>query len=168
MAHYGTKPTSLVANLYNNLGVCKMHMGQYNEGSSHLKTALDIQRKVLRAKRQEKDVTRGELRDCLLEVGDTLCNLGGIYLEWIRQQGPDAGHAAEAEAYFAEALEVSHMREVVFESWSTCILLMFGLRCVHGSDSDHSTRTVACTGAASENFARNGPFDSSASSLTRA
>lgn len=110
MAHYGTKPTSLVANLYNNLGVCKMHMGQYNEGSSHLKTALDIQRKVLRAKRQEKDVTRGELRDCLLEVGDTLCNLGGIYLEWIRQQGPDAGHAAEAESYFAEALEVSHMR----------------------------------------------------------
>ena len=113
MAHYGTMPNSLVANLYNNLGVCKMHMGQYNEGSSHLKTALDIQREVLRAKRQEKGVTRGELRNCLLEVGDTLCNLGGLYLEWIRQQGPDAGHAAEAEACFVEALEVRHMREVV-------------------------------------------------------
>lgn len=108
LAHYGKDtPHSLIANLYNNLGVCKMHMGQYKEGSSMLKTALEIQRKVLRIKRQEKDVSRSDLRNCLLEIADTLCNLGGLYLEWIRQQGPDPRNATEAEASFAEALEVS-------------------------------------------------------------
>jgi tetratricopeptide (TPR) repeat protein len=123
MAHYGAKPTSLVANLHNNLGVCRMHMSQYKEGSSHLKTALDIQRTVLRTRRQEVDVTRGVLRNCLLEVADTLCNLGGLYLEWIRQQGPHARHATEAEASFAEALEVSQLHENVFSSMSTDMLL---------------------------------------------
>lgn len=107
LEYYGVEPPhSLVANLYNNLGVCKMHLGQYKEGSSLLKTALDIQRRVLRNKRQEGDVSRRELRNYLLEVADTLCNLGGLNLEWIRQQGPDARHSAEAEAAFAEALEV--------------------------------------------------------------
>ena len=108
LAHYGKDvPHSLVANLYNNLGVCKMHMEQYKEGSTMLKTALEIQRKVLRTKRQEKNVSRTELRNCLLEIADTLCNLGGLYLEWIRQQGPDPRNTDEAEAAFAEALEVS-------------------------------------------------------------
>ena len=108
--HYGTDvPNSLIANLYNNLGVCKMHLGQYKEGSSLLATALDIQRKVLRRKRQEEQISRGELRNCLLEVADTLCNLGGLYLEWIRHQGPDLRHSEQAEAAFAEALEVSKL-----------------------------------------------------------
>lgn len=108
LEHFGKDtPHSLVANLYNNLGVCKMHMCQYKEGSSLLKTALGIQRNVLRIKRKEPDVSRSELRNCLLEIADTLCNLGGLYLEWIRQQGPDPRNATEAEASFAEALEVS-------------------------------------------------------------
>lgn len=111
LAHYGREPPhSLVANLYNNLGVCKMHMGQYKEGSSFLKTALEIQRKVLRIKRQEVNMSRNDLRNCLLEIADTLCNLGGLYLEWIRQQGPDRRNATEAEAAFSEALEVSSKR----------------------------------------------------------
>lgn len=114
LAHYGREPPhSLVANLYNNLGVCKMHMGHYKEGSTFLKTALDIQRKVLRIKRQEANVSRNELRNCLLEIADTLCNLGGLYLEWIRQQGPDPRNATEAEAAFSEALEVSSKLETL-------------------------------------------------------
>lgn len=108
LAHYGKDtPHSLVANLYNNLGVCKMHMGKYKEGNSLLNTALDIQRKVLRIKRQEENVSRNELRTCLLEIADTLCNLGGLHLEWIRQRGPDPRNAENAEAAFSEALEVS-------------------------------------------------------------
>jgi tetratricopeptide (TPR) repeat protein len=122
LAHYGREsPHSLVANLYNNLGVCKMHMGEYKEGSSFLKTALEIQRKVLRIKRQEVNVSRNDLRNCLLEIADTLCNLGGLYLEWIRQQGPDPRNATEAESAFSEALEVSSKHEacatfLVFQS----------------------------------------------------
>ena len=123
LAHYGKEtPHSLVANLYNNLGVCEMHMGQYKEGSSLLKTALDIQRKVLRIKRQEQTVLRSELRNCLLEIADTLCNLGGLHLEWIRQRGPDPRNAAEAEAAFSEALEVSSEDEKV-EVVSFAVLL---------------------------------------------
>jgi tetratricopeptide (TPR) repeat protein len=155
LAHYGKDvPHSLVANLYNNLGVCKMHMGQYKEGSSLLKTALEIQRKVLRTKRQEKNVSRSELRNCLLEIADTLCNLGGLYLEWIRQQGPDPRNADEAKGAFAEALEVrwnmvswyslpSYGLPLCSKTLSSCVVL----------DSDYSAGTKARTCAPGTHFA---------------
>jgi tetratricopeptide (TPR) repeat protein len=151
LAHFGKEtPHSLVANLYNNLGVCKMHLGQYKEGSSLLKTALEIQRKVLRLKRQEKDISRSELRNCLLEIADTLCNLGGLYLEWIRQQGPDPRNSTEAEAAFAEALEVSfehilnmHCRLLSCSSLTltlcVCAFHRFGPQC-WGQSTNSSTK----------------------------
>ena len=42
----------------------------------------------------------------LLELADTLCNIGGLCLEWIRQQGPHAQHATDAEKSFSEALDI--------------------------------------------------------------
>jgi tetratricopeptide (TPR) repeat protein len=42
----------------------------------------------------------------MLELADTLCNIGGLCLEWIRQQGPHSQHATDAESSFAEALHI--------------------------------------------------------------
>lgn len=95
--HYG--PThALVANLYNNLGVCHMHMQDFVVGRKYLQQALDIQKDLLG--QDEYSVT------AMLELADTLCNIGGLCLEWIRQQGPDARHALDGEAACLEALEV--------------------------------------------------------------
>jgi tetratricopeptide (TPR) repeat protein len=95
--HYG--PThSLVANLYNNQGVCHMHLQNFSQGRRYLQQALDIQKELLN---QEEYSTTS-----LLELADTLCNIGGLNLEWIRQQGPDARHALDAESSFLEALEI--------------------------------------------------------------
>lgn len=95
--HYG--PThSLVANLYNNQGVCHMHLQNFSVGRRYLQQALDIQKELLN---QEEYSSKA-----LLELADTLCNIGGLNLEWIRQQGPDARHALDAESSFLEALEI--------------------------------------------------------------
>jgi tetratricopeptide (TPR) repeat protein len=95
--HYG--PThALVANLYNNLGVCHMHLQEFVVGRRYLQQALDIQKDLLG---NDQFSTTS-----LLELADTLCNIGGLCLEWIRQQGPDARHALDAESAFLEALEV--------------------------------------------------------------
>eukprot|EP00531_Pseudo-nitzschia_arenysensis_P016963 CAMPEP_0116128876 /NCGR_PEP_ID=MMETSP0329-20121206/7621_1 /TAXON_ID=697910 /ORGANISM="Pseudo-nitzschia arenysensis, Strain B593" /LENGTH=1317 /DNA_ID=CAMNT_0003623099 /DNA_START=132 /DNA_END=4087 /DNA_ORIENTATION=- len=86
----------LVANLFNNLGVCHMHLQQFSEGRKQLQKALDIQKELL--------VQEGEdSSTALLELADTLCNIGGLNLEWIRRQGPDARRAFDAEAAFVEA-----------------------------------------------------------------
>jgi hypothetical protein len=45
-------------------------------------------------------------RTCLLELADTLCNIGGLCLEWIRRQGPNARHVVDAESAFSRALQV--------------------------------------------------------------
>lgn len=97
LEHYG--PThALVANLYNNLGVCHMHLQEFVVGRRYLQQALDIQKDLL---------SQDEFSNAaLLELADTLCNIGGLCLEWIRQQGPDARHALDAESAFLEALEV--------------------------------------------------------------
>jgi Tfp pilus assembly protein PilF len=84
----------LVANLYNNLGVCYMHLGEFAKGKEFLVAALDIQR----------DLTSDSIHH--LELADTLFNIGGLCLEWIRRQGPDSRRADEAEDAFAEAHEV--------------------------------------------------------------
>ena len=92
-AHYGEQH-GLVANLYNNLGVCHMHLGEFEKGQKYLESALAIQRTMEGGWVQQ------------LELADTLFNLGGLCLEWIRKQGPDARRAAMAEESFAEALKV--------------------------------------------------------------
>uniref|UniRef100_A0A7S4AB04 Kinesin light chain n=1 Tax=Pseudo-nitzschia australis TaxID=44445 RepID=A0A7S4AB04_9STRA len=96
--NYG--PThGLVANLYNNLGVCHMHLQNFREGRMFLQQALDIQKELL-GQADDDDST------ALLELADTLCNIGGLNLEWIRRQGPDASRALDAESAFLEALEL--------------------------------------------------------------
>lgn len=90
---------ALVANLFNNLGVCHMHLQQFPEGQKHLLQALNIQKEILHQ-------TGDDSNTALLELADTLCNIGGLNLEWIRRQGPDARHAMDAESTFAEALEL--------------------------------------------------------------
>jgi tetratricopeptide (TPR) repeat protein len=88
----------LVANLYNNLGVCHMHLQHFPDGHNYLQQALDIQKELL----NQDDYSS----TALLELADTLCNIGGLNLEWIRRQGPDARHAFNAESAFLEALEL--------------------------------------------------------------
>lgn len=100
LAHYGAQH-GLVANLYNNLGVCNMHLGHFAQGRDYLEAALDIQRDIVeRVSGKDRWVNQ-------LELADTLFNIGGLCLEWIRRQGPDARRAIDAEEAFAEALEVS-------------------------------------------------------------
>ena len=50
--------------------------------------------------------TREELRVRLLEVADTLANLGGLGLEWLRQEAPQEKVMREAEGHLTEALEI--------------------------------------------------------------
>jgi len=124
-AHYGPHHP-LVANLYNNLGVCYMHLGQFAHGRDLLHHALTIQRTLLSKADTGSDAGRGgeEKKDHLnstngsangtgnnsttqaLELADTLFNIGGLALEWIRRQGPDIRHAEDAEAAFEECLEL--------------------------------------------------------------
>jgi tetratricopeptide (TPR) repeat protein len=89
----------LVANLFNNLGVCHMHLQEFFEGQKHLQQALDIQKELLIQEGDDSNTAN-------LELADTLCNIGGLNLEWIRRQGPDARHALDAESAFVEAIEL--------------------------------------------------------------
>ncbi len=77
-----------------------MHLQEFVLGRRYLQQALDIQKQMLVQDEYEFSTT------ALLELADTLCNIGGLCLEWIRQQGPDARHALDAESAFLEALEV--------------------------------------------------------------
>jgi len=104
LAHFGPQH-GLVANLYNNLGVCYMHLQDFVQGRQQLEEALKIQRFIVG---QEK--AAGSNKDDrwvhLLELADTLFNIGGLCLEWIRRQGPDTRRADDAVAAFQETLEV--------------------------------------------------------------
>jgi tetratricopeptide (TPR) repeat protein len=102
LAHYGAQH-GLVANLYNNLGVCHMHLGHFGEGREFLDSGLGIQRHIAN---ETKDQKKNDRWINLLELADTLFNIGGLCLEWIRRQGPDARRAVDAENAFAEAFEV--------------------------------------------------------------
>ena len=102
-AHFGDKH-ALVANLHNNLGVCYMHLNDFEHGKGQLEQALQVQRYVV----EQADPNNSEdLWVHYLELADTLFNIGGLCLEWIRRQGPDSRRADDAEDAFAEALEVS-------------------------------------------------------------
>jgi len=100
IAHYGATH-GLVANLYNNLGVCEMHLEKFPVGLEYLESALQIQRNAVDAGMppEHRQATH-------LELADTLFNIGGLCLEWIRRQGPDVRRATEAEHAFEEALKV--------------------------------------------------------------
>jgi len=128
LAAYGGQH-GLVANLYNNLGVCHMHLAQFQRGREYLDAALDIQRDVVEQQQRAAAGTTASSSSRnnaptssststsvsaakkgvwmhRLELADTLFNIGGLCLEWIRRQGPDARRAVDAEEAFAEALEV--------------------------------------------------------------
>ena len=98
------EPHSLIANVYNNLGVCHMHLEEFDVGRRYLDRAVRMQQALMRT---SDGVSSEAFRTQLLELADTLCNIGGLCLEWIRKQGPDARHAMDAESSFLEALEVS-------------------------------------------------------------
>jgi Tetratricopeptide repeat len=121
IAHYGDgaenkeqglprKPHGLIANVYNNLGVCHMHLEEFDVGRRYLDQAVRMQQELMR---NSSGVSSEAFRTQLLELADTQCNIGGLCLEWIRKQGPDARHAVDAESAFLEALEVSERLEML-------------------------------------------------------
>jgi len=104
IAHFG--PThGLVANLYNNLGVCFMHVQDFAKGQAQLTQALQIQRALV-DRDEARRVDRDELWVHKLELADTLFNVGGLCLEWIRKQGPDARRTREAQRAFTECVQI--------------------------------------------------------------
>ena len=84
--------------------MANLHLQNFHESEQSLNRALEIQRHNLRVKRL--NCTREELRVRLLEVADTLANLGGLALEWLRQEGINERIRWEAESQLAEALEI--------------------------------------------------------------
>ena len=121
VAHYGggrdgdsIEPHALIANVYNNLGVCHMHLEEFDIGRRYLDKAVRMQQALMRT---ADGVSSEAFRTQLLELADTLCNIGGLCLEWIRKQGPDARHAMDAESSFLEALEVRR-RPMCRERWT--------------------------------------------------
>lgn len=98
LAVYGTTHR-LVANVWNNLGLCSVYLMNFAEGKQYFEAALEIQRKVIEEEGKQTDQDR-------LELADTLFNLGGLYIEWIRQKGSNTLLAVEAENIFVEALKV--------------------------------------------------------------
>ena len=118
---YGPKH-ALVANLYNNLGVCQMHLGDFEQGKQDLEHALEIQRElfVLNDNATAHSNTSASVNTTLssaskltqsLEIADTLFNIGGLCLEWIRKRGHDLRRQQDAEAAFEEALLVRMKQE---------------------------------------------------------
>jgi tetratricopeptide (TPR) repeat protein len=119
LEHYGSEH-SLVANLYNNLGVCRMHLGEFDNGLQALEDALQIQHSIVTKTRNsimyETGVTaaladKNHLMTVhKLELADTLFNVGGLCLEWIRRSGEDMvdtdnrDRALRAYRAFEEAL----------------------------------------------------------------
>jgi Tetratricopeptide repeat len=123
LEHYGSEH-SLVANLYNNLGVCRMHLGKFEEGLESLEEALKIQHTIISkardnivfesgGSRTDKDAQQDErLMSHKLELADTLFNIGGLCLEWIRRDGDkydkfkQKRRSAQACRAFEEALNI--------------------------------------------------------------
>lgn len=98
----------LVANLYNNLGVCHMHLQEFAQGRDQLELALQIQRDLVENEdgHQKNMSTSTDPWVHQLELADTLFNLGGLHLEWIRKQGPDVRRRKDAIAAFTETWQV--------------------------------------------------------------
>ena len=110
LAVYGTTHR-LVANLWNNMGLCSVYMGKFQEAKQYFEAALEIQRSLVASASSRKQAAGStadgkELNEELLELADTLFNLGGLFLEWIRQKGFQSKLATAAEDAFVEALKV--------------------------------------------------------------
>lgn len=136
---YG-KQHSLVANLYNNLGVCHMHLMNFGKGRQLLSSAEAIQKSLLLLPVNNSATTATAESSqtaaaAQLELADTLCNIGGLCLEWIRRQGPDARHVMDAESAFEEALQVRilsiytnihiHILSILLDYWIGLVTGMF-------------------------------------------
>ena len=91
--HYGPDHR-LVANLYNNLGVCFMHLQDFEKGTDFLNAAMRIQRMGCHEPSQK------------LELADTLFNIGGLAVESVRIEGPDTKKSLLAENSFAECYTI--------------------------------------------------------------
>ena len=65
--------------------------------------ALEIQRQIVQESTEDSWVHQ-------LELAETLFNIGGLYLEWIRRQGPHLGRVKDAIVMFQEVLDVSSVR----------------------------------------------------------
>lgn len=85
----------LTANVYNNLGVCYMHLDQFEKAWDSLEEALQIQKELAHNNKTAS-----------LELSDTLFNRGGLCLEWMRRQGPDAARAGHAVTALQEAYDI--------------------------------------------------------------
>ncbi|KAL7580322.1 hypothetical protein ACA910_004357 [Epithemia clementina (nom. ined.)] len=106
---------ALVANLYNNLGVCQMHLGDFEQGKQALEHALEIQRELfvvndnataLSSNTGSSATSIASKLTQSLEIADTLFNIGGLCLEWIRKRGHDLRRQQDAEAAFEEAFMI--------------------------------------------------------------
>lgn len=102
--NFGGKPHLLIANLYNNLGICHLHLKQFQDSNKHFSKALQMQRHILEEGKIE--YTRDELRARLLELADTLENLGGLSLEWLQQANPPLDIKLTADSQLAESIAI--------------------------------------------------------------
>lgn len=109
LIHFGNNPNPLIANLHNNMGTCQLQLRNFQESNQHFTKALQIQRHLLRVARiiPTEEVLQGDtLQMRLLEVADTLSNLGGLGLEWLRQKGANNEILETAELQLTEAIGI--------------------------------------------------------------
>lgn len=115
----------LVANVYNNMGLCCVHLDRFEEAKSCLEAAALIHRRVLQTEKCSR---------YYLELADTLFNLGGLCLEWIRKDGFIMETAKIAEECFEEVLVVSTSSPINLERLSIVsfsFLLLVDKRSIH-------------------------------------
>jgi hypothetical protein len=75
----------------------------------YLEEALQIQRHLVSESCRGSPKHQGNesaIAAHQLELADTLFNIGGLCLEWMRRQGPDSRRADEAESVFQECLQL--------------------------------------------------------------
>ena len=79
-------------------------MERFEQSQEHLERALELQRHILRLER--KSCSRAQLRARLLEVADTLTNLGGLGLEWLGMSDAPTELRHRSLQHLDEALEI--------------------------------------------------------------
>ena len=91
-----------------------MHLHEFQTGKQHLQAALRIQRQLVAQQAENNNSNDNKLNDSeeepswvhQLELADTLFNLGGLHLEWIRKQGPHVRRRDDAVQAFLETYQV--------------------------------------------------------------
>lgn len=102
--YFENDPNLPIANLYNNMGICELHLQNFPNSNKYLNKALEIQRHILYEERSQS--TEEQLRSRLLEIADTLSNLGGLGMELISKEGPEENIVSMAEAQFEESNKI--------------------------------------------------------------